>query len=103
MTTKRKLRVLGPACEHGKTPIFIEDSDGSAHFGHMRQPRPGEAVPLGSALTRITKDPDDPDLLHADTIYDTTLPRKGPARVSSPAYRQGWDTIWSKPKLSELN
>lgn len=29
--------------------------------------------------------------------------RKGPARVSSAAYRQNWDAIWSSTKKSELS
>lgn len=61
-----------------------------------------EGKPLGGDLVRLKPRPEMPMLCDVDVEYEAPRPTKaesGPARVSSSAYRKGWDRMWGgRPK-----
>lgn len=58
-----------------------------------------EGKPLTGDLVRLKPRPEMPLLCDVDVEYEAPRPSKdaaGPARVSSSAYRKGWDRMWGK-------
>lgn len=58
-----------------------------------------EGKPLRGDLVRLTPRAEMPLLCDVDVEYEAPRAPKaeaGPARVSSAAYRKGWDSLWGK-------
>jgi len=66
-----------------------------------------EGKPLTGDLVRLKPRPEMPLLCDVDVEYEAPRTAKGgagPARVSSSAYRKGWDRMWGKrPKPGKAN
>ncbi|MBO6934592.1 MAG: hypothetical protein JJ863_06450 [Deltaproteobacteria bacterium] len=67
--------------------------------GQIRPVEDGK--PLTGDLVKLTPRPEMPLLCDVDVEYEaprSTKAEAGPARVSSSAYRKGWDRMWGKRK-----
>ncbi len=65
-----------------------------------------EGKPLVGDLVRLKPRPEMPLLCDVDVEYEAPRPAKeggGPARVSSTAYRKGWDRMWGGKQRGKAN
>lgn len=96
--------VLGGATESGGVQI-LRMREGHVELGELRAAQEGKPI-LGESVRLHARD-DRPGLYDVETVARGPLARKpapeapalptrkGPAKVSSDAYRSGWDSIFS--------
>lgn len=79
--------------------------DGTVTHGKLVEQREGE--PIDGEILKVFKTPCSPLVHECESLFDPTefgIPsRGGPARVSTPAYRDGWDAIFGKSDKQLLN
>ncbi|MCS6858015.1 MAG: hypothetical protein N2515_02065 [Deltaproteobacteria bacterium] len=74
----------------------LRKREGRIEIGLLRPPKEGEAI-MGE-IVRLKQRPGTP-LYDVEVLYSSEFSRKrGPAQVSTPAYREGWERIWGKRK-----
>ncbi len=73
--------------------------------GELRAVKEGQ--PIHGDLLRLSRRADHERLFDVEVLAEppraATGPRKGPAKVTSEAYRQGWDNVFSSRKDADLN
>lgn len=91
---KKKDKIwIGPQDETGQHRAVRDLGDGELQAAHFRVAKNGETVPPGSELVFL--DPKQGN----DGGYEVVASYKnGPAQVSTPAYRDGYDRIFGKQK-----
>lgn len=80
--------IFGPEQQDGSAPYLRHRSDDGLEVGFSRAVQVGTAVDPEAEVVRLSGE---------GPVYEveTLQPRgKGPAKVTSAAYRQGWDTIF---------
>lgn len=60
----------------------------------IRQSKDGQPIPPGWAMARSKPRKELPGAYDIDVLYE--VPRSGPPKVTTDAYRGGWDLIWGK-------
>jgi hypothetical protein len=85
--------VMGPACQHGYAPIVRYRNGTVRDVGFIMPAREGVPVPAGAELVNLRR--------REDGAYDCTTLVKGPPQVSTPAYREGWDSIFGKREVAQ--
>jgi len=85
--------------------VLARHDNGVEHgqISHMHIGAPPEGVPHRRVRLRPTTDEDVCEML--DVAEDTAPPaatasRVGPARVATPAYRDGWDRVFGKGRAN---
>ncbi len=61
----------------------------------------GKPLPPGAELIHCERDKDNEMRYNVKSLYQD--PRKGPSRVATKQYRDGWDTIFSKKPDPKAN
>lgn len=80
---------VGPPLGHGSPLVRYSEGGQFQGAGLLLPAQDGQAIPPGAELVRLTE--------RGDGSFDgTTLFRNGPAKVTSPQYRENWDTIFGK-------
>ena len=81
--------------EDGKSYGIVRRRDDEIQLGTLRHLEEGK--PIHGELVRLRQRADAPALFDVETEDGATSDRAvtGPAKVSTAAYRKGWDSIWS--------
>jgi hypothetical protein len=82
---------LGPELSNGLRPFVRHTADHEMMVGVSRIVEDGKPIPEGGTLLNLTA-LDDQGTYSVETMYES----KGPAKVNSPRYKQGWDAIFGK-------
>jgi len=90
---KRKVRLLGSCPTHGTT---VKDEESGA-IGTIAPARNGELL-NGREIVSLREERNDDGTHDLTTLYDGTpvATHKGPARVTTNAYRDSWDRVFGK-------
>ena len=97
------LLVGGPtACGAGAEVLRFRD--GRVEAGELRAIREGQ--PLHGELVQLRSRPEHERLFEVDVLVEgpkqTAAPtRKGPAKISTDAYRSGWDAIFGDARKNQ--
>jgi hypothetical protein len=86
--------LLGPTLPSGQVP-FIRQQGETLSGGFARVVEDGE--PVGTSEELIALERIEGDVYKAKTLYAP----KGPSKVTTNAYRNGWDNIFSQTKVSQ--
>jgi hypothetical protein len=73
-----------------KYHTIIGEEDGTIKT--MTPAQDGEPIPPDTEIVHFTEVPWEPNFRYMETIYRP----EGPAKVSSPKYRRGWDQVFAK-------
>lgn len=92
---------LGPDLGDGTRPFFRHRSDHTIETGYSRAVEDGKPINTSEhgSLVRLT--PVGGPIYEVETLYENRPQEgdaKGPAKVSSDAYRRGWETIFGTKK-----
>ena len=88
---------VGADLGNGFRPYIRHKSDCTLETGVVRPQGDGEPLGYADALVRLEGE-EGGDTFRVETLYER--PRndtKGPAKVTTQAYRSGWDRIFGKP------
>ena len=96
-----KALVLGKVGDKGFAIVRKRSDDAPLEAGVVRPMREGE--PIHGELVSLTRATDEAPVFDVKVHYDgrpkpttdTASTRKGPARVASEAFRDGWDAVFS--------
>lgn len=94
--------------EPDRLHVVHEGADGRAKLGALMRAEHGKPLFPGSKIVHVDRDPERPGVLHMTEIPDSpkvqAMPEpaapppqrtgKGPPKVTSDAYREGWGTIF---------
>jgi len=84
-----------PSGPNGQHLLFRHDREKLA-VNTITPHRDGDPIVPNTELLKIEKNPDGG--LSCETIWSPDdAPSTGPTKVTSPAYRSGWDAIWGTP------
>lgn len=83
---------LGPELSNGMRPFVRHHDDCSISSGLSRVLKDGDSIEGYDSVLRLTPDKDG-QTYSVKTLYEGS---KGPAKVNSPRYKQGWDSIFGK-------
>lgn len=105
---KDVLFVGSPATEGGGAPV-VRLREGRVETGELREAQEGK--PIVGELVKLSKRPEHERLFNVEVLAKGAQPparaleHKGPARVSSDKYREGWDAIFGArpPSSDKLN
>jgi hypothetical protein len=87
--------ILGSCSGCNTTAIVRHQKDGSTRIGTFAPHPEGKPIPPNSEYVHLQQDSDGD--WTCETLYAPGDDLRGPAKVSTDAYRSGWDTIWGKP------
>lgn len=95
----RDVMHLGPELGEGLRPYIRHRSDCAVETGFLKQAGTGrDEASHCDGIVRLTST-EAPDTFEVETLYERSgAGHTGPARVSSPAFREGWDRIFGGPK-----
>ena len=86
-----------PASEGGGAPV-VRLREGRVETGELREAQEGK--PIVGELVKLSKRPEHERLFNVEVLAKGAEPparaleHKGPARVATEKYRQGWDAIF---------
>jgi len=89
MSDKGKLYVDGVGLD-GTYAIRVEHANGKREFGSAREAVEGMPIPPGSSIVNVS------DYEEADGGRAILSRYDKPAKVTSKAYREGWDAVFGK-------
>lgn len=97
------LLVGGPAAS-GAGAEVLRFRDGRVETGELHAIREGQ--PLHGELVQLRPRPEHERLFEVEVLVEgpkpaTTQTRKGPAKISTDAYRSGWDAIFGDARKNE--
>lgn len=104
------LVLVGGPSAHGAGADVLRIRDGRIETGELRALKEGQ--PVIGELVKLSSRPEHERLFDVEVLArgaqpksDTPAlpPRKGPAKVSTDAYRSGWDAIFGKPRDDQPN
>jgi len=76
--------------------LMLRHGPGHVTLGTLTPCRDGKPMFPGAELVTVDEEPD--GHLSCETLWSPNDgPSSGPAKVTTPAYRSGWDEIWGKP------
>ncbi|MEM7437458.1 MAG: hypothetical protein AAF436_20060 [Myxococcota bacterium] len=90
--------------EDGRSYGVLRKKDDQVQMGTLRPLEDGK--PIHGELVKLRPRPESEALFDVETQHGGTAPGRaaGPAKVATPAYRSGWDSIWAhKPEPKTLN
>jgi hypothetical protein len=91
--------ILGPPTADGGGVHVLRAREQRIEAGELRALRDGQ--PITGELVTLTPRPDAPNVCDVKESVRVPGPaasaRKGPARVASNAYRDGWDEVFAAP------
>ncbi len=92
--------------EDGRSYGVLRQRNDEIQVGTLRGLEEGK--PIHGELVQLRPRPEAPMLFDVETTDTGTTPKaepaSGPPKVSTPAYREGWDSVWtSKRRSRELN
>lgn len=90
--------------EDGKSYGVLRQRDQEIQVGLLRPIEHGK--PIQGELVRLRPRDESPLVFDVETHYRPTVERtaSGPPKVANAAYRDGWDSIWSRrPESKTLN
>lgn len=103
MTKKEDKLVFGAVQSDGSAP-YVRVKDGTVEQGVATAAKEGKPLNPESHLVGITKRDDDWwDVAEYQDVKAATAAITKPAKVTSRAYRNGWDTLWGTKSNKELN
>jgi len=70
--------------------------DGVAEFGVLRQPQGDDTSSDVSELVKLRPHGGGCQAYDVETLWSRSSGHDGPARVTSPEYRTGWDALFGK-------
>jgi hypothetical protein len=94
---KDVLFVGSPRAEGGGAPV-VRLREGRVETGELREAQEGK--PIVGELVKLSKRPEHERLFNVEVLAkgaaapSRALEHKGPARVSTDKYREGWDAIF---------
>ncbi|NUO49866.1 MAG: hypothetical protein HOV80_13510 [Polyangiaceae bacterium] len=105
---KDVLFVGSPATEGGGAPV-LRVREGRVETGELREAQEGK--PIVGELVKLSKRPEHERLFNVEVLAKGPEPKparalehKGPARVATDKYRQGWDAIFgARPGTEKPN
>lgn len=102
--TERRATLLGPPDEQGVVRFVGEDADGQPFCGRGRPMPEGTLPRLGESMMAMRPDVDRGfPHIRLRPVMEAAA-HKGPARVSTEDYTEGWERIWgAKRAPKELN
>lgn len=94
------------SCGHGTTALVQHGEDG-IHIGRVMPYKHGDPIGPETSLLEVKDEPDGSKSV--ETVWspkdydgcDTPFAHAGPALVSSPAFRAGWDAVFGKASSGE--
>lgn len=89
-----KVRVLAVNYEDRQTIVERDNGD----VGMIMKCEEGQ--PLHGDLVTCTET-DEPGVIDLTTVYKNPSGSKGPAKVTSKAFRNNWDSVFSKKKVKK--
>lgn len=94
--------ILGPKDENGNPVCIRHKPDHTIQVGTIIPTRDGVPIHPGSEIVKLTSDGG--PCMDVEVLYDgsseSTGTTKGPAKVTTQAYRESWDRIFgSKPVI----
>lgn len=100
---KDVLLVGNTTTESGGAPV-VRLREGRVETGELREAKDGQ--PIVGELVKLSQRPEHDRLFDVEVLAKGALPastenapsRKGPAKVSTDAYRTGWDAIFGAPR-----
>lgn len=96
--------VRGPSDDGAGVEVLRLKGD-ALSAGELRAVKEGQ--PIHGDLLRLSQRADHERLFDVEVLAEPPRaapgPRKGPAKVTSEAYRQGWDNVFSSRKDADLN
>lgn len=98
--TRRKscAHIVNGPDSHGQSLMFRHGHD-HATLGTLTPCRDGKPLDPDAELVNVEEQPD--GSLSCETLWSPKEARSaGPAKVTSSAYRSGWDAIWGTPDRS---
>jgi len=107
----KQLAIVGPPQPDGSTPVtrMREGDDGETEYttGHLVPAEDGKAIPMGAELISLSPCEGTPfhevEVVHSMEGSETKW-SKGPSKVASDAYREGWENIFGrKPRPEDMN
>lgn len=95
--------VLGAVQPDGSAP-YLRVKDGSVERGVATATKEGRPINPESHLVGITKREDDWwDVNEYQDVKAASASITKPAKVTSKAYRTGWDTLWGSKPNKDMN
>jgi hypothetical protein len=88
--------IVGLPDENGARPTIGLYED-RIEIGEVRPLRTGKSATPGAYPVSLEGD----GPYRTMTFLDKMPPRKGPAKVNSPAFRQNWDSIFGKQEVGQ--
>lgn len=82
--------------DDGRSYGVVRRKDDEVQVGTLRQLEEGK--PIHGELVKLRSRPESPALFDVETQVGIPATREavGPAKVATPAYRAGWDSIWAR-------
>ena len=104
MTDKKEDRlVLGAVQPDGSAP-YVRVKDGTVERGTAVATKEGRPIGPEAHLVSITRRPDEWwDVSEYQDVSQATAAITKPAKVTSRAYRSGWDTLWGAKPSKDMN
>jgi len=105
MTTEKKedKLVFGAVQPDGSAP-YVRVKDGTVERGKATAAKEGKSISPEAHLVGITKREDEWwDVAEYQEVKAAASDVKKPAKVSSNAYRQGWDGLWGTKANKDMN
>ena len=103
-TKKDDVAIICGKSDDGRSYGVLRRRDQEIQVGMLRPLEDGK--PIHGELVRLRPRDDNPLVFDVEAEHGRTLERaaSGPPKVTSAAYRDGWDSIWSRrPDSKTLN
>ncbi len=95
--------LLGPPTTDGAGVHVLRAREDRIEAGEMRPLKDGVPLAEGAEVVKLSPRPGAPGICDVEVALARGAPprAKGPARVSSRSYRQGWDEVFGKSATSK--
>jgi len=98
MTNRKDCAHIVQGPDASGSSLMLRHGHGHTTVGTLTPCRDGKPVHPEAELVNVEERPD--GSLSCETLWspdDAPSASTGPAKVTSPAYRSGWDAIWGTP------
>lgn len=104
MTDKTQKDQLMPLYRSGDNVTVVHKSGDDFRVITVKSVKDGEPLLPGEDLYKVSPCSSIPGVFDMETVYKSPYRGQGPAKVTSPEYRTGWNDVFSsKPSKEMLN
>jgi hypothetical protein len=96
--------IAGPEMSHGVRPFIRHTKDHKVVGGVMRVVKDGCPINGGGELVQLTHVEGDRfkvEFLYGESDYSSECSCSGPSKVTTEAYRSGWDRIFGNKEIGQ--